>query len=82
VCIGAGDLALSQKLSEELQFEKETAAQGEDVLVPAFLQAFKNAGTWAVSILPFFTYYVLPFQIYTPRILFRSRTSLGTMRLF
>ena len=53
MCNGAADLALSQKLAEELQFEKETSAQGEDVLVPAFLQAFKNAGTWAVCFSPF-----------------------------
>ncbi|KAF9511638.1 hypothetical protein BS47DRAFT_1298674 [Hydnum rufescens UP504] len=46
---GETDLALSQKLAEELQFEKESTAQGEDVLVPAFLQAFKNAGTWTIE---------------------------------
>ena len=57
------DLALSQKLSEELQFEKETAAQGDEVLVPAFLQAFKNAGTWTVRF-PLLIFCAPPIYVY------------------
>lgn len=40
------DLALSQKLAEELKFEQESAA--EDAFSPAFLQSFKEEGIWTV----------------------------------
>jgi complement component 1 Q subcomponent-binding protein, mitochondrial len=41
------DLALSQKLAEEISYEREAAAQeaGE----PEFLKAFKAQGTWQVT---------------------------------
>lgn len=52
-----GDLPLSQKLSEELKYEKESAANDDAALVPAFLQAFKNSGTWSASILPDYDHY-------------------------
>ena len=39
------DVALTQRLEEELKFEVESAHQAE----PDFLKAFKAQGTWAVS---------------------------------
>jgi len=43
---GENDLALSQKLTEELQYEKDSTPSE---LVPAFLEAFKNAGIWTIE---------------------------------
>jgi len=43
---GANDLALSQKLGEELQFEKEAS---KDATEPDFLRAFKAQGIWQVE---------------------------------
>ena len=40
----AADVALAQKLGEELKYEKEAAAPGE----PEFLSAFKAQGVWRV----------------------------------
>lgn len=39
-----GDIALTQKLSEELKYEKETGTEG----VPEFLKSFKAQNVWAV----------------------------------
>ena len=41
------DIALAQKLGEELKYEKETANSGE----PEFLTAFKAQGVWKVRTL-------------------------------
>lgn len=41
----AADVALAQRLGEELKYETEAAAPSE----PEFLKAFKAQGTWAVS---------------------------------
>jgi hypothetical protein len=43
------DVALSQKLAEELQYEKTTETSSGD---PDFLQAFKQQGIWNVSSIP------------------------------
>ncbi|KAF8343106.1 mitochondrial glycoprotein [Cantharellus anzutake] len=43
---GESDLALSQKLAEELQYEKETAPSE---LVPAFLETFKKDRIWTIE---------------------------------
>ena len=43
-CVAA-DVALTQRLAEELKYETESAQQTE----PEFLKAFKAQGTWAVS---------------------------------
>lgn len=45
------DLALSQKLAEEITYEREAAEQesGE----PEFLKAFKEQGTWQVRFVSF-----------------------------
>ena len=40
------DVALAQKLSEELKYEKETASTEE----PEFLTAFKAQGVWKVCL--------------------------------
>ena len=42
----AADVALSQRLAEELKYENEAAAPAD----PEFLKAFKAQGTWAVSL--------------------------------
>ncbi|KAI0337990.1 mitochondrial glycoprotein [Trametopsis cervina] len=42
---GASDVALSQKLAEELQYEKEAAPADE----PEFLTSFKAQGVWAIE---------------------------------
>jgi complement component 1 Q subcomponent-binding protein len=39
------DLALSQKLAEELKYEQEAATEAEE---PEFLTAFKKRGVWQV----------------------------------
>ncbi|EIM88979.1 regulatory protein suaprga1 [Stereum hirsutum FP-91666 SS1] len=39
------DIALSQKLAEELQYEKEAASEGE----PEFLTEFKKSGVWTIE---------------------------------
>ena len=39
------DVALAQRLGEELKYENEAAPAAE----PDFLKAFKAQGTWAVS---------------------------------
>jgi len=41
----AADLALSQKLAEELKYEQEANAEAEE---PEFLTAFKKRGVWEV----------------------------------
>jgi hypothetical protein len=43
---GAADLALSQKLAEELNYELEANTGAEE---PEFLTAFKNRGVWEVG---------------------------------
>ncbi|THH00108.1 hypothetical protein EW026_g2362 [Hermanssonia centrifuga] len=42
---GASDVALAQKLSEELKYEKESAAPSD----PDFLTAFKSQGVWKIQ---------------------------------
>ncbi|KAI0641342.1 mitochondrial glycoprotein [Trametes meyenii] len=42
---GASDVALAQRLGEELKYENEAAAPAE----PEFLKAFKAQGTWAIE---------------------------------
>ena len=42
----AADVALAQRLAEELKYENEAAAPAD----PEFLKAFKAQGTWAVSL--------------------------------
>ncbi|KAK7676393.1 hypothetical protein QCA50_011475 [Cerrena zonata] len=42
---GASDIALTQKLSEELKYEKETGTEG----VPEFLKSFKAQNVWAIE---------------------------------
>ncbi|KAH9924087.1 mitochondrial glycoprotein [Fomitopsis serialis] len=42
---GEADVALSQKLGEELQYEKDSAAEAE----PDFLRAFKAKGVWEIE---------------------------------
>ncbi|CDO71085.1 hypothetical protein BN946_scf184844.g89 [Trametes cinnabarina] len=42
---GATDVALAQRLAEELKYEQDAAAPGE----PDFLKAFKAQGTWAIE---------------------------------
>ena len=42
----SADVALSQRLAEELKYENEAAAPAD----PEFLKAFKAQGTWAVSL--------------------------------
>jgi complement component 1 Q subcomponent-binding protein len=42
----AADDALSQKLAEELQYEKESNKEGSE---PEFLKTFKAEGIWQVS---------------------------------
>lgn len=50
------DVLFSQKLAEELKYEKESAAEGE----PEFLKTFKAQGLWTVSASPpFFSVRVL-----------------------
>lgn len=39
-----GDVALTQKLSEELQYEKEAGTEAE----PDFLKSFKAQNVWKV----------------------------------
>ena len=43
----AADVALMQKLEEELKFETADSFPGQPE--PEFLKAFKAQGTWAVS---------------------------------
>ncbi|KAI0761310.1 mitochondrial glycoprotein [Trametes elegans] len=45
---GASDVALAQRLGEELKYEKEAETPGE----PDFLKAFKAQGTWAIEDTP------------------------------
>ncbi|KAJ8516846.1 hypothetical protein ONZ45_g5914 [Pleurotus djamor] len=47
---GASDLSLSQKLQEELKYEKEAAANTP--YVPEFLKTFKSQGTWQLQDAP------------------------------
>lgn len=42
----AGDVELTTKLQEEIQYEQEAAAQAGDV--PEFVQEFKSGGVWKV----------------------------------
>ncbi|KAH9923025.1 mitochondrial glycoprotein [Amylocystis lapponica] len=42
---GASDVTLSQKLAEELRYEKEAAAEAE----PDFLRTFKSQGVWTIE---------------------------------
>lgn len=46
--LGTADVALAQKLGEELKYEKEAAADDE----PAFLAKFKAQGVWKVRGVP------------------------------
>jgi complement component 1 Q subcomponent-binding protein len=41
------DVVLSQKLAEELKYEKEAAV---DATEPEFLKTFKEQGLWEVSV--------------------------------
>lgn len=43
--IGSGDVLLSQKLAEELKYEKEAAVEPE----PEFLTTFKQQDLWKVK---------------------------------
>lgn len=45
------DIALSQKLQEELNYEKEANAEVSGT--PEFLKAFQDQGVWEVSLVPF-----------------------------
>ncbi|KAI0320592.1 mitochondrial glycoprotein [Amylostereum chailletii] len=45
---GTSDLAVSQKLAEELQYEKDAVAEPE----PEFLKTFKEAGIWTIEDTP------------------------------
>jgi len=45
---GASDIALAQKLAEELKYEKESATSSE----PEFLTAFKAQGVWKIEDTP------------------------------
>ncbi|KZT69088.1 mitochondrial glyco protein [Daedalea quercina L-15889] len=45
---GASDVALSQKLGEELQYEKESASDAE----PEFVRAFRAQGVWEIDDIP------------------------------
>ncbi|TBU25472.1 mitochondrial glyco protein [Dichomitus squalens] len=45
---GASDVALTQRLAEELKYETEAAPPAE----PEFLKAFKAQGTWAIEDTP------------------------------
>ncbi|KAI0078643.1 mitochondrial glycoprotein [Panus rudis PR-1116 ss-1] len=45
---GASDIALTQKLAEELQYEKEAATEGE----PNFLKSFKAQNVWQLEDTP------------------------------
>ncbi|THH14248.1 hypothetical protein EW146_g6060 [Bondarzewia mesenterica] len=42
---GSSDVALSQKLGEEMQYEKEVDVEGE----PEFLKEFKKTGVWTIE---------------------------------
>ena len=44
--LGAADLALSQKLAEELNYEQEASTGVEE---PEFLTVFKKRGVWEVG---------------------------------
>ena len=44
--VDIADLALSQKLAEELKYEQEANSEAEE---PEFLTAFKKRGVWEVS---------------------------------
>jgi hypothetical protein len=46
VSTSLGDLALSQKLGEELQYEKEAGTGASE---PDFIRTFKAQGVWTVS---------------------------------
>lgn len=45
---GTSDVAVSQKLQEELQYEQEVAAQEAEEGEPTFLKDFKEAGNWNI----------------------------------
>ena len=45
-CAHTADMALSQRLAEELKYEQEAATEAEE---PEFLTAFKKRGVWQVS---------------------------------
>ncbi|KAL1746017.1 mitochondrial glycoprotein [Schizophyllum fasciatum] len=45
---GTTDVAVSQKLQEELQYEEEVAAQDAEEGEPTFLKDFKEAGNWKI----------------------------------
>lgn len=44
--VGADDLALSQKLAEELKYEQEANTEAQE---PESLTAFKKRGVWQVG---------------------------------
>ena len=73
------DLALSQKLAEELQYEKEASTDAE----PDFLKDFKQSGIWTVCYLATMTCPQLcDFQCQVANIPFRRlRMWLAMMRL-
>jgi hypothetical protein len=43
------DVVLSQKLAEELKYEKEAVADAPEV--PEFLKTFKEQGVWEVCVM-------------------------------
>lgn len=49
-CSHTADLALSQRLAEELKYEQEATTEAEE---PEFLTAFKKRDVWQVSIIGF-----------------------------
>lgn len=49
--VDTADLALSQKLTEELKYEQEANTETEE---PEFLTAFKKRGVWEVNEHPLF----------------------------
>ena len=55
-CTRTADLALSQKLAEELKYEQEASTEAEE---PEFLTAFKKRGTWEVR-----QYWFRRFRVY------------------
>lgn len=46
--LNLADVALSQKVEAEIQYEKQTNAELPET--PEFLKAFREQGVWAVSV--------------------------------
>lgn len=57
----AADISLSQKLKEELKYEKESLETPSNAK-PEFLKTFLDAGVWTVRTLFFF--FVIPCLVY------------------